>query len=109
MKSPFKRSKPALDMSLRIMKAALLVAVALVSGVVVMAIAYDLIFFWGITILYLAVQIAIGISIGSLVYTVCSHLASMFTDSFMKKQMATIIRPFVWSNIDPDGDAPFTA
>ncbi len=100
MKNPFKRSKPALDISLRIMKAALLVAVALVSGVVVAAIAYDLIFFWGITILYLAVQIAIGISIGSLVYTVCSHLAEMFADSFMKRHMATIIRPFIWRDLD---------
>jgi len=97
MKSFWNRTKNTRDISLEIMKAALLVAVALVSGVVVAAIAYDLIFFWGITILYLAVQVAIGISIASLVWHVVGKLATMFTDRVSPEQMAQIFRPSFWN------------
>lgn len=68
--------KKAAD-ALKVMKAVLLVMVAVVSGVIVVGIAADLVLTWGVVILYLALQIAVGLAIGSLACAAAGKLVEM--------------------------------
>lgn len=105
MKKLWKRSEDVRAASLRIMKAALLIAVAIVSGCLIIAYAGETIIGLGLWLLHLAVMVAIGAAVGSIAYAVAVKMASLLTESTKLKKAANVIYPFgniKWTDLETE-------
>jgi len=100
MKKLWKRSSDARAVSLKVMKAALLVAVAIISGCLIVAYLGETIIAVGLWLLNVAVMMAIGLAIGSIAYTLASKVAGMVTDRLDVKSVANVIYP--WAKLDEE-------
>jgi len=86
--------------SWKIMKAALLAAVALVSGCLIIAYAGETIVAIGLWLLNLAVMIAIGMAVGSLAYTIGTKLYDLAMEKVHVRNVANVIYP--WGKLHHD-------
>jgi hypothetical protein len=100
MKNIWKKTADARAASLRVMKAALLVAVAIISGCLIVAYIGETIIAVGLWLLHLAVVIAIGFAIGSICYTVASKVSDMLMEKAHVRNVANVLYP--WGIPDSD-------
>ena len=106
MKKLWKRSEDARTASLRVMKAALLVAVAIISGCLIVAYLGETIIAVGLWLLNLAVMMALGLAIGSICYTLVSRVYDKLMEQTHVRNVANVIYP--WGKLHPDlNDASF--
>jgi hypothetical protein len=100
MKKLWNKTTNARAIALRTMKACLLVAVAIISGCLIVAYLGETIIAVGLWLLHMAVVIAVGFAIGSICYAVASKLSDMLMQSV--PDMSNVIR---WRSLQPDLEA----
>jgi hypothetical protein len=98
MKKIWTKTADARAASLKVMKAALLVAVAIISGCLIVAYLGETIIAVGLWLLHLAVVIAIGFAIGSIAYTLAAKLSDMLMEKVHVRNVANVIYP--WGCLD---------
>ena len=90
----FPKKNAKRDAALKFMKAALVVAVAVVSGCVIVAAFGNQLMLIGMWMVYFAVMMAIGFAVGSLCYTIAAKLADMVTTAWREDEL---FKSFRWN------------
>jgi len=100
MKKFWDKTTNAREIALKTMKACLLVAVAIISGCLIVAYLGETIVAVGLWLLHMAVVLAIGFAIGSICYTVASKLTDMLMEKVHVRNVANVLYP--WGIPDSD-------
>jgi hypothetical protein len=100
MKKFWNKTTNARAVALKTMKACLLVAVAIISGCLIVAYLGETIIAVGLWLLHMAVVIAIGFAIGTLCYTVASKVSDMLLEKVHVRKVANVLYP--WGKLHPD-------